>query len=82
METTFDIKRANKINEKSFRVAQVFDQFDLQPENLIERFSGKFEIPEVWNVGVIVGKSGTGKTTITKELFSSALCILPIMPKV
>ena len=74
METTFDIKRANKINEKSFRVAQVFDQFDLQPENLIERFSGKFEIPEVWNVGVIVGKSGTGKTTIAKELFSSALC--------
>ena len=74
MKKEFDIIRKNKTDKKSFRVAQVFSQFDLQEENLGEHFEGCFDIPEDWNVGVIVGKSGTGKFTIAKELFGDTIC--------
>ena len=44
--------------------------FDLQPENFEERFIGKIPIEkENWQIGVICGNSGTGKTIISKELF-------------
>jgi len=66
---TFDIVKHNEIKQKSFRVAQLYDQFDLQENQFDERFSGSIDLPENWNVGVIVGKSGTGKSTIAKELF-------------
>lgn len=69
MKKEFDITRKNEYNRKSFRVAQIFDQFDLKDENLGEHFKGEFDFPDEWNIGVIVGKSGTGKTTIAKELF-------------
>ena len=74
MKKEFNIVRKNKTDKKSFRVAQVFSQFDLQEENLGEHFEGCFDIPEDWNVGVIVGKSGTGKSTIAKELFGDTIC--------
>jgi septin family protein len=44
----------------------------LQSENIVEHFKGDIEIPEQWQVGLIVGKSGTGKTTIAKQLFEDA----------
>ncbi len=74
MMKEFCIKKQNEYNKKSFRVAQIFDQFDLKEENLGEVFQGTFDIPEKWNVGVIVGKSGTGKSTIAKELFGDTIC--------
>lgn len=38
-----------------------------------EHFEGDFDLPEKWNVGIIVGKSGTGKTTIAKDMFGEEL---------
>lgn len=85
---TFDIIRKSQ-PKKSFRVASIIGKFDLQSEEVVEHFIGQFDIPEQWNVGLIVGKSGTGKTTIAKELFENAYitdytytadCILDDMP--
>lgn len=85
----FDIVRQVKPT-KTFRVASVMGTFDLQSENIIERFKGEIKLPEKWQIGLIVGNSGTGKTTIAKELFEDyyvtsfdykAETILDDMPK-
>ena len=64
----FDIIKESKPSN-SFRVASVRGKFDLQDENIRERFIGSIDFDENWQVGLIVGKSGTGKTTIAKQLF-------------
>jgi len=64
----FDITRTSQ-PAKSFRNAAVIGKFDLQPDATTERFTGEFAFPNAWQVGVIVGNSGTGKTTIARELF-------------
>lgn len=74
MKKEFDIIKKNKVDKNSFRVAQVINQFDLQEKSSEERFQGCFDIPDDWNIGVIVGKSGTGKTTISKKLFDETIC--------
>ena len=68
---TFDIIKESKPS-KTFRVASVIGKFDLQSENIVEHFKGDIELPEQWQVGLIVGKSGTGKTTIAQQLFENA----------
>jgi ABC-type nitrate/sulfonate/bicarbonate transport system ATPase subunit len=68
---TFDIIKQVKPS-KTFRVASVIGKFDLQSENIIEHFKGDIDIPDHWQIGLIVGKSGTGKTTIAKQLFEDA----------
>jgi ABC-type polar amino acid transport system ATPase subunit/GNAT superfamily N-acetyltransferase len=68
---TFDIVREVK-PKQTFRVASVIGKFDLQSENIVEHFSGNIDIDDKWQVGLIVGKSGTGKTTIAKQLFKDA----------
>jgi len=68
---TFDIIKEVKPT-KTFRVASVIGKFDLQSENVIEHFKGDIDISDNWQVGLIVGKSGTGKTTIAKQLFEHA----------
>jgi ABC-type polar amino acid transport system ATPase subunit len=68
---TFDIIKQVKPT-KTFRVASVIGKFDLQSENIIEHFKGDINIPDKWQIGLIVGKSGTGKTTIAKQLFENA----------
>ena len=55
----------------SFRVAKVKADFDVKTEHAKEHFIGEIKIPEEWNIGVIWGGSGTGKSTIAKTLFSS-----------
>lgn len=66
--STFNIIKKNKV-EKTFRVAQVMADFDIKLEHSNESFVGKIDLPEKWNIGLICGGSGTGKTTIAKELF-------------
>ena len=66
----FDIIKENKADKNSFRVQSVIGMFDLDSEHTREHFTGNIELPEEWNVGIIVGASGTGKTTIMRELFS------------
>ena len=67
----FDILRESKPN-KTFRVASVMGKFDLQTEHIKEQFKGSIDMPNNWQIGLIVGNSGTGKTTIAKELFEDA----------
>ena len=64
----FEINVENNIKD-SFRVAQIRKTYGIDEQKITETFSGNIEIPENWNIGVIVGKSGTGKTTIAKKLF-------------
>lgn len=68
----FDIIKKSDV-DVTFRVAKIMSDFDIQPQHATERFTGKFELPQQWNIGVIVGGSGTGKTTIAKELFGKNL---------
>ena len=63
----FDIVKNNEV-EKTFRVAHVISDFDVKPEHSNEHFKGVIKIPDKWNIGVIVGNSGTGKTTIIKTI--------------
>lgn len=65
----FDIIKTNQV-ENSFRVQKIKADFDVKNEHTSEHFIGDIEFPRKWNIGVIVGGSGTGKTTIAKELFS------------
>lgn len=52
------------------RVMQLEGLFDLSAENTsVEQWDVDFELPEEWNIGVIVGPSGSGKTTIAREFF-------------
>ena len=68
---TFDIIKQVQ-PKKTFRVASVMGTFDLQSENIIEQFKGDIKLPENWQIGLIVGNSGTGKSTISKELFKES----------
>ena len=64
----FDIvKECNP--ERSFRVESIIGTFDLQTSHIVERFTGDIELPKEWNIGLIVERSGSGKTTIARELF-------------
>lgn len=66
---SFDIiKKTNPSN--SFRSKAIIGAFDLDVEKLEEHFKGEIPIENLeWSVGLIVGGSGTGKSTIAKELF-------------
>lgn len=68
----FDIIREVKPN-KSFRTESIKGQFDLDIDYVKEHFVGKIDIEDKdWSIGLIVGPSGTGKTTIAKECFPEA----------
>lgn len=68
---TFNIIKETK-PKKTFRVSSIIGKFDLQSEHIIEEFKGEIDLSSEWQIGLIVGKSGTGKTTISKQLFPSA----------
>jgi ABC-type taurine transport system ATPase subunit len=68
---SFDIVKRSQ-PKKSFRVASIVGKFDLQSDAIEERFTGNIDISDSWQIGLIVGKSGTGKTTIAKQLFENA----------
>lgn len=87
---SFDIIRNNLINNVSFRVSKVQADFDVSLEHVKEHFKGNIEMPEEWNIGLIVGGSGTGKSTIAKELWGEHYirgfeyksdCVIDDMPK-
>lgn len=68
----FSIDKKNKV-DKTFRASKIMADFDVDPKHSNEHFEGDFDLPEKWNVGIIVGKSGTGKTTIAKDMFGEEL---------
>ena len=55
--------------KKTFRVSSVIGKFDLQTEHIKEQFIGDIDLNDEWQIGCIIGSSGSGKTTIAKELF-------------
>ena len=68
----FDIVKENN-PDITFRVSKIQADFDVKLEHSNEHFVGNIEMPDDWQIGVIVGASGTGKTTIAKELFNEEL---------
>lgn len=64
----FDIVRKND-PEVTFRTSKLQADFDIKFSHSDEHFVGDIDIPQEWHIGVIVGGSGTGKTTIAQELF-------------
>lgn len=67
----FDIIRETK-PQKTFRVASVMGTYDLSENRALEHFVGSIDLENDWQIGLIVGNSGTGKSTIAKELFPQA----------
>ena len=66
---SFDIVKKTHPSD-TFRVQSVIGAFDLDVNHLDEHFQGNIDIEgKEWNVGLIVGGSGTGKTTIAREVF-------------
>lgn len=66
----FDIIKKSDI-EKTYRVKAILDTYDLQVSEISEQFTGQFDLSFDWNVGLIVGNSGTGKSTISQQVFGS-----------
>lgn len=65
---SFDIIRNISV-DNTFRVQNIINNYDLDVSHLQERFTGEIDLNCDWGIGLIVGGSGTGKTTIAKELF-------------
>lgn len=66
---SFDIVKKVKPKE-TFRAQNIISNFDLDIEHIDEHFTGNIDIEcREWNVGLIIGGSGTGKSTIAKECF-------------
>ena len=53
----------------------VYDYFDIQnkEESIVQIDANLENIPDDWNIGVIYGGSGTGKTTILKNFFNKEI---------
>lgn len=69
---SFDIVKKLEVND-SFRVSKIKSDFDFSENHVVEHFKGEINIPEKWQIGLIFGNSGTGKSTIAKELFGDIL---------
>ncbi len=66
---SFDIIKESNPKE-TFRVSNVLNAFDLDNKKIKEHFKGNIDLDgKEWNIGLIVGGSGTGKSTIAKEVF-------------
>ena len=64
------IKKYNVPN--SFRNQKIINTFDLKINEVIKEYDVNIDIENKdWNIGCIVGSSGTGKTTILNELFNN-----------
>lgn len=69
---SFDIVRHSDVPD-SYRVLRVLSDFDMKKDHGDLHIKGTIDLPENWSVGIIYGSSGTGKTTIVKELFPDAI---------
>ena len=56
--------------KKTFRTEQICGIYDLQPESILKKqFDFDIDLTFDWQIGVIVGTSGSGKTSLAKKLF-------------
>jgi len=59
--------------EPTFRTEQICGIYDLSPEKkLTKEFNFDIDLNFDWQVGIIVGTSGSGKTSLAKELFKDS----------
>ncbi len=66
---SFHIIKKHKYKD-TFNTSSIKGKFDIQTDTIKEEFQGNIDIENIdWNIGIIVGNSGTGKTTIAKQLF-------------
>lgn len=68
MDLKFEFSFKTKVGQ-SFRHKSLIGQYDLPEEGIEQTFKGDYKLPEKWNIGLIVGNSGTGKTSIAKHCF-------------
>lgn len=82
MQTNYELNvtRVSPVSN-SLRVRQLETMFDV-PRTINNQvcWSGKIELPETWNIGLIVGPSGAGKTTLAREMFGEFIEI-NLMPR-
>lgn len=58
----------------TFRTAKVKGMFDIEAKTVKKEFDVDIPIEDIdWNVGLIIGASGTGKTTIARTVFDDFL---------
>lgn len=69
---SFNIVKKSEI-KTTFKVSKIMSDFDVKEEHSNEIFTGNIEYPDKWQIGLIVGGSGTGKTTIAKELYGDLI---------
>lgn len=69
MQVNFNIVKKTKIND-SFRTKKIKSDFDYKQNETENIFHGTIETPKKWNIGCILGASGTGKSTIARTKFS------------
>jgi GNAT superfamily N-acetyltransferase len=68
-----DIRRSADVVQTP-RLMQMAGIFDLpQGQRSESTWAHDFTLPAEWNIGVIVGPSGAGKTTLAREAFGQAL---------
>lgn len=61
--------KQSKINN-SFNNEYIKSKFDFHKNEIIEEFHVDVDMPKEWSIGAIIGNSGTGKSSIAKELFT------------
>jgi len=67
---SFDIIKTSEVAE-SFRNSRVFGMFDIAKSNTQTfELHGEINLPEQWNIGCIIGPSGSGKSSIANEVFN------------
>lgn len=67
MQSINIVKQVKSVD--SFNSNVVKSMFDISESDIVENFKCVIDLDFDWNIGVIVGNSGTGKTTIAKEIF-------------
>ena len=55
--------------DNTYRVSRIMADFDVNLSHLENHIQCEVNFPEKWQIGLICGGSGTGKTTIANELF-------------
>lgn len=57
--------------DTTYRVSRIMADFDVKTEHLKREYHLNIELPEEWQIGLICGGSGTGKTTLAREMFKN-----------